>query len=93
VSMTRKEQAEASRRIESVEWYREQIKKLIESCDENIKEDQELADSALYEVRDKYIARVETAQHYRKQLARVLRGRTFADDLAESLKRGARRRG
>ena len=91
--LTKNERAETNRRLGTAEWYREQIRKLIESCDENIKEDKELADTALYEVRDKYVARVETAQHYRNNLARILRGRTFAEDLGESLKKGARRRG
>lgn len=74
-------------------WLREQIQGLIEDCDDNIKEDSELAEQARDDDRTKYLARVESAEHWKRSLERILRGKTFVEDLAEGLRRGARRRG
>ena len=90
---TKAEQAQRNRRIADPEWYREQLKALIASCDDNIKEDSEMAEQAPSDERAKYEARVEADQHFKRSLERVLRGQTFAEALAEGLKKGARRAG
>jgi hypothetical protein len=65
--------------------------KLVKDCQDNIKEDQELADSCHSSESDKYLARVESHEHWKRQLERILRGSTFVEDLEEGLKRGRRR--
>jgi len=80
-------------RVTNAAWLREQIQKLIEDCADNIKEDSELADQAHSDEEPKYRARVESHEHWKRNLERILRGKTFVEDLAEGLKRGARRRG
>jgi len=78
-------------RVTNAPWLREQIQKLIQDCDDNIKEDTEMMNLATSPEMSKYEARVESHQHWKRNLERILRGKTFVEDLAEGIKRGARR--
>ena len=76
----------SAQRVSNPVWLRAQIQKLIEECDSNIEEDQALADKTRDNARDTYLARVESHQHWKRQLERILRGKTFAEELRDSVK-------
>jgi hypothetical protein len=80
-----------AQRITNPVWLREQIQELIRDCESNIKEDEDLADQVLTNAaeRDKYLARVESHRYWRRQLRRILRGKTFADGVDEALQNEA----
>lgn len=76
-----------AQRVANPVWLRDQIGQLVQDCDENIADDAEQARCAGSIVqRDKYLARVESHRHWKHQLERVLRGRTFAEELAAELR-------
>ena len=75
-----------AQRVANPVWLRDQIGKLVKDCDENIAEDQALADNARDDERDKYLARVESHRHWKSNLERILRGKTFTEDLREAVK-------
>ena len=75
-----------SQRVANPVWLREQISELIEVCDASIGEDQELADAAWDDLRDYYLSRVESHRHWRMRLERILRGKTFTEDLRDATK-------
>lgn len=76
-----------SQRITNAMWLRSQITALVTSCDENIAEDQELADKARDSAkRDMYQERVASHQHWKRQLERILTGKTFTEDLRDAVK-------
>ena len=77
-----------AQRVSNPVWLREQISGLIESCDDNIAEDQALADKERDSAkRDCYLERVDSHKHWKRQLERVLRGKTFMEEVTENLKR------
>ena len=81
-----------SQRVTNPVWLRAQIGKLIESCAENITEDQRLADQERDETRrERYLARVEGDRHWKWELERILRGKTFAEEFSASVKSQRRR--
>ena len=85
-TMKHKHQTPAQRVTNPV-WLREQIGTLIESCAENSAEDQELADNEHDDAkRGRYLERVESHQHWKRQLERILRGKTFMEEITEDLK-------
>ena len=76
-----------AQRVTNPVWLRDQISALIESCDDNIAEDQELADKARDDgKRGLYLERVDSHKHWKRQLERVLRGKTFMEEVTENLK-------
>lgn len=76
-----------AQRVTNPVWLREQISDLIESSEENIAEDQELADKERDDAkRGRYLERVESHQHWKRQLERILRGKTFMEEITEDLK-------
>ena len=84
--MSEKRQTPAQRVANPV-WLRDQIGKLVQGCDDNITEDQQLADKERdNRRRDMHLARVESHRHWKRQLERVLRGKTFMEEVAENLK-------
>ena len=77
----------SAQRVANPVWLREQISNLIESCEENIAEDQELVDKAHDSAkRDMYLERVASHQHWKRQLERILTGKTFTEDLRDTVK-------
>ena len=68
-------------------WLRHQIAEIIRDCGESIAEDRTRANTERdARRRDAYLARAESHEHWKRQLERILRGKTFADELIESLK-------
>lgn len=82
--MKQKHQTPAQRVANPV-WLRDQIKRLITDCVNNITEDQDRADRAPFHETAKFLARVECHRHWKQQLERVLRGRTVAEAWMELL--------
>lgn len=82
--MKQKHQTPAQRVANPV-WLRDQIGKLVRDCDNNIAEDQRLADHSRDTSRDRYLARVEGCRHWKHQLERILRGKTVNEDLRDFL--------
>ena len=81
--MKEKQQTCAQRIANSV-WLRGQIQQLIERCNVRIKDDQYLADKERDNIRRaRHEAGVDCAQHYKRQLERILAGKTTAEDLAD----------
>jgi len=74
-----------AQRVTSAEWLRSQLRRLIKECSFNIGEDQALANEARGSSRDKYLERVESHRHWKRQLERVLSGKTSNEALRESL--------
>ena len=71
-------------RLQNPAWILGEILKLAVSADENVAEDRANADGT----RDSasaamYRARVETAQHYAKELRRILDGKTWEERFTE----------
>ena len=76
--MRQKHQSSAQRVANPV-WLRDQIKRLITDCADNIKEAQARADRAPSDEIANFLARVEIHRHWKRQLERVLRGKTNAE--------------
>lgn len=74
-----------AQRVANPVWLRAQIRKLIKECDFHIEEDQALADKARDDAGDRYLERVESHRHWKKHLARILRGKTASEDLRDFL--------
>lgn len=75
-----------SQRIANPVWLRGQIAELIDDCDENIAEDQALADKERDDARRaRYEASVDCHRHWRRQLERILAGKTSTESLADTL--------
>ena len=75
-----------AQRVANPVWLRAQIQALVQACDDNIKEDEDLAHQARTDpTRDEYLARAEAQRHWRRQLRRILRGKTFAEVVDEAL--------
>lgn len=83
--MKQKRQSPAQRVANPV-WLREQIGKLVNDCAANIEYDQELADKTRGDDRGVYLARVESHQHWKRQLERILRGKTFNEELRDAVR-------
>lgn len=76
-----------AQRVTNPVWLREQISNLIEGCEENSTEDQELADKAHDSTkRDMYLERVASHQHWKRQLERILTGKAFTEELRDAVK-------
>jgi hypothetical protein len=76
-SMKRDKHQTRAQRVANPVWLRAQIGDLVESCEENIAEDQELADKARDDAkRGRYLERVDSHKHWKRQLERILRGET-----------------
>ena len=81
-----KRQTPAQRTANAV-WLRQQITQLVTSCDESIEKDQELADKARDSAkRDMHLGHVSCHQHWKRQLERILRGKTFTEELRDAVK-------
>lgn len=77
----------SAQRVTNPVWLREQIQQLIKDCGNNIKEDLELADQTHGDTSQGYRASVSSTRHWKSQLERILRGKTFTEELRESVKR------
>jgi hypothetical protein len=76
----------SAQRVTNPVWLRVQIAQLIADCDENIAEDQELADKERDdERRARYEASVDCHRHWKRQLERVLAGKTAIEVIADTL--------
>ena len=83
--MTTKTQTPAQR-ITNPVWLRQQIATLVTECDENITEDQALAAKERDDARRaRYEASVDCHRHWKRQLERILVGKTSIEDLADTL--------
>ncbi len=77
-----------AQRIANPVWLRGEIAGLIEDCAAHIEEDQELADKACEDdTSGWFLARVSVHHHWKRQLERILRGKTSTEDLQAFLKR------
>jgi hypothetical protein len=75
-----------AQRIANPVWLRQQITGLIADCAENITEDQALAAKERDDVkRARFLASVDCHRHWKKQLERVLTGKTSIEALADTL--------
>ena len=75
-----------AQRVTNPVWLRQQITKLVADCEENITEDQELAAKERDESRRaRYEASVDCHRHWRRQLERILTGKTSTEDLADTM--------
>ncbi len=75
-----------AQRVTNPVWLRQQITQLVTDCDENIAEDQELADKERDDVRrGRYLASVGCHRHWKRQLERILAGKTSTEALAGTL--------
>jgi len=84
-SMDTKNQTPAQR-ITNPVWLRQQITKLVAACEENLTEDQGLADKERDDIkRARYLASVDCYHHCKQQLERILTGKTALEDLADTL--------
>ena len=76
-----------AQRVANPVWLRDQIGKLVQDSNKNITKDQQLADNERDDAkRGRYLERVESHQHWKRQLERILRGKTFMEEVAENLK-------
>ena len=76
-----------AQRVTSPVWLRAQIAQLIANCDENIAEDHERAAKECNDtMRARYEASVDCHLHWKKQLVRILTGKTTTEDLADALR-------
>lgn len=85
--MSEKPQSHAQRVTNPV-WLRKQLERLVQECDSWIELDQsfvELARTA--EEREQFLARVSSHRHWKRQLERVLHGKTHVDELAEGIEK------
>lgn len=85
--MKEKQQTPSQRRSNPV-WLRQQIERLIARCDDDIKEDLERAGQTYGEMSQSYRASASSTRHWKKQLERILCGKTLQEDIAEDLERG-----
>jgi hypothetical protein len=74
-----------AQRVANPVWLRDQITQLVKDCNENIAIDQKLADKARDDKRDMYLARVESHRYWKRTLERILHGRTFAEELRDTV--------
>lgn len=76
----------APNRVSNPVWLREQLRELIEHCDDNIIEDQERAEKMHDDVmRARYEASVDCHRHFRKQLSRILVGKTAMESITDTI--------
>lgn len=74
-------------RLSNPVWLREQLRELLTDCDENIIEDQERAAKMRDDVmRARYEASVDCYRHFRKQLCRILVGKTAMESIADTIR-------
>jgi hypothetical protein len=82
----KEKQQTAAQRIANPVWLRDQIRALVRDCNENIKEDQKLAAQARDDDRRKiYLERAASCQHWKRDLERILHGKTYEEDLLDFL--------
>lgn len=74
-----------AQRIANAVWLREQIEARVKETVALIREDQSLAEHAGPEETDRYLGRIESHRYWKRQLERILRGRTIADELSEGI--------
>jgi hypothetical protein len=79
-----KKQTKAQRLANPV-WLRQQIAELVADCDDSIKEDLAMAAQTSGDVSTSYSASVRIHRHWKKQLERILAGKTSADAHADTL--------
>jgi hypothetical protein len=78
-----------AQRVANAVWLRDQIARLITSCDERIEEDERLAAWARGDEGALVRARIEFHEHWRRQLQRILRGKTLAEDLRTTIEKAS----
>ena len=76
-----------AQRVANPVWLRDQIRKLVKDCDSNIKEDLARADQTYGDLSQGYRASVSSTRHWKRQLERILRGKTFMEAITEDLAR------
>lgn len=74
-----------SQRITNAMWLRNQIQQLVKDCDSAIKEDLSRADQTYGDVSQSYRASVSSTRHWKRQLERILHGKTRAEEIAETV--------
>lgn len=76
-----------AQRVANPVWLREQIAQIVAECDENIEEDRALAAKERDEERRaRYEASIDCHRHWKKQLQRILAGKTSNEGLADTLR-------
>jgi hypothetical protein len=76
-----------AQRVSNAVWLREQLQGLINNCDEDIQEDQERAGrTGCVDAQDKYLGLIDSHRYWKRQLERILDGKTFAEALEENRK-------
>ena len=76
-----------AQRVTNPVWLREQIGALIERCNDDIAEDQALADKERDDTkRGRHLERVDSHKHWKRQLERILGGKTFMEEIIEDAK-------
>jgi hypothetical protein len=74
----------ANQRVSNAPWIREQLREILSDCDDNIIEDQERAEKARDDVmRARYEASIDCHKHFRKQISRILVGKTAVEAIAD----------
>jgi hypothetical protein len=84
-SPVKEKQQTPAQRVANPVWLRSQIARLVADCDNNIAEDQRLADNSRDISRARYLARVDSYRHWKQQLQCILRGKTANEDLRDFL--------
>ncbi len=79
-----------AQRVANPVWLRAQLQELVKVCDEDIQEDQERADrTGCVEAQDKYLVLVESNRYWKRQLERILDGKTADESLHDLRQAGA----
>lgn len=77
-----------AQRVANPVWLRGEIETLIKHCADNIEFDQEIASSSSNSgLQHGYEQRVEAHRYWKRQLERLLRGKTVSEDLRDFLQR------
>lgn len=77
----------APNRISNPVWLRAQLRELLADCDDNLIEDQERAEKTRDDItRARYEASADLYRHFRKQLSRILVGKTAIESIADTIR-------
>jgi len=80
-------QLTSGQRLSNPAWLRDQLREMLKDCDDNIIEDEDRAQKARDEVmRARYEASADCQRHFRKQISRILVGKTAFEALADFIK-------
>jgi hypothetical protein len=80
----------ANQRVSNAPWIREQLREILSDCDDNIIEDQERAEKERDDaMRARYEASIDCHKHFRKQISRILVGKTAIEAIADLVKGSA----